>query len=285
METNTKKPWWSSALLVAVFWFGNVLAVGVAYFIVKIYPEYSTAAVYALPLLLLSVPAACFWIAWRRRLLQKGHRMKPFALAVLFIAGVFYLSSLYVYSLNVWPSLVLPELKEDPSFDESWAIRSVLLTLPSDSGYFIVDPTFGAHVFMPDELDRWLRDQRIVGRLSCDECNIRMMLDKLFGSADQQERLTVASSPECGYVVDWDGAFEAYFRKGAGGWEQLYQDHPKARGIVQVSRPIYDPDCGWFLVYIGVSRHWLSGYGRLVAYRIAPDSTLVEVNSVGLWIS
>ncbi|MCB2230621.1 hypothetical protein KQH82_07890 [bacterium] len=218
-------------------------------------------------------------------MLQRDNRTRPFAIAILFIAGVFYIYSMYVYSLNVCPSLVLPELKEDPSFDQNWAIRSVLETLPSDSGYFIVDPTFGAHVFMFDELDRWLRDQRIVGRLSCDGCNTRMMLNKLFGSADQLERLTVASSPECGYVVDWDGAFEAYFRKGAGGWERLYRDHPKARGIVQVSRPIYDPDCGVFLVYIGVQCHWVSGRGRLVAYRIAPDSTIVEVASVGLWIS
>ncbi len=97
-------------------------------------------------------------------------------------------------------------------------------------------------------------------------------------------RLSLPSAPEQGYLIDYDGKFSNYFKKGGGGWEQWYAENPTAHGSTTVSIPVYDEVTGHVTVCMGTQTGWLAGKGWVILYRYA-NGQLTEVIRMLLWIS
>jgi hypothetical protein len=110
------------------------------------------------------------------------------------------------------------------------------------------------------------------------------LLARLAERNRESVRLTLESNAGNGYVIDFDGAFAAYFKEGGGGWQKWRKENPQAHGLTQVSVPVYDAKTGLVLVYIGTQFAPLAGGGYLVFYRLEKDK-LVEVARIMLWIS
>ena len=69
-----------------------------------------------------------------------------------------------------------------------------------------------------------------------------------------------------------------------GGWEKLYRENPKARGMVEISLPAYNEKSDLVLVYVGIQFHELFGHGWLILYRFN-DGELGELIRQGVWVS
>lgn len=107
---------------------------------------------------------------------------------------------------------------------------------------------------------------------------------QLYDLNQQFSYLTLPSSIQDGYYVDYNGKFEQYFAKDGGGWDLWHKEHPEAHGSTSVSLPAYDPQTGYILIYIGNQNGWLAGYGGLYAYQLL-NGNLILVDHWDMWVS
>lgn len=68
------------------------------------------------------------------------------------------------------------------------------------------------------------------------------LVDRLFEINQEPVWLTLKSSPEKGYYINYDGKFDGY------GWFRLHLLRPHAAAKVHVSMPAYDAETGYVLV-------------------------------------
>ena len=133
-----------------------------------------------------------------------------------------------------------------------------------------------------DEVKR--RKEYIIKNLTIPNYDISGLLDKLFEINNSSINLNIESDKAKGYIIDSIGAFDTYFKKNGGGWDKLYEDNPRALGIVSISVPAYDKGNEIILVYRGTQRHGLAGAGWINAYRLR-DGKVKRITGVILWKS
>lgn len=181
--------------------------------------------------------------------------------------------------------------EEGATEQESRLIALVLKQNRPESGYLVVSPetSFGhrlAHVNPEDpksaeKLEEYKKE--LAQRLAKKGVPAALVL-RLLERNRESVRLSLASAPKEGYVLD-DGTYRKYFEKeDGGGWRQWYKEHPEARGHTRVSLPAYDEKAGLVLVYIGTQRDYLDGEGWVILYRYE-NGALKEVAREMLWIS
>jgi hypothetical protein len=104
------------------------------------------------------------------------------------------------------------------------------------------------------------------------------LADQLFELNQEPVRLTLKSSPEEGYYIDYDGRFDGY------GWFRLHLLRPHATGYTYVSMPAYDAETGYVLVYLAYQNGPMAGAGFIVAYKYE-GGKLTNLGAVLLWLS
>jgi hypothetical protein len=175
-------------------------------------------------------------------------------------------------------------VKEKP-VDDELLLSLVLRQSYEDGGYTVVAPQAKIsrlHTDDPEEVEHAKR--HIQDKIKIEGYDIGKLVDLLFERNKISVRLSLKSSPEDGYVIDYDGKYAKYFQEGGGGWEKWYKENPKAHGWTSVSLPAYDANSNVFLVYVGTQLHWLSGAGWIIAFKYE-DGKLKELGHVMLWIS
>jgi hypothetical protein len=126
--------------------------------------------------------------------------------------------------------------------------------------------------------------KNIRDNLKIEGYDIGELVDRLFERNKKPVRLSIDSSPYDGYIVDYEGDYHKYFKRDGGGWEKLYQDHPKATGYTDISLPAYDPKTRIVIVYKATQHNWLDGAGWVIAYKYEAGK-LKELGRIMLWIS
>lgn len=171
-----------------------------------------------------------------------------------------------------------------PDLEEPALLRLVLQEDFGDGGFTVVETeTSGSFYPGPDKDTEPLR-KLLREKLMVEGVDLAPLIDRLIEVNRKKVPIKLDSDPAKGYVFDTDGMFRKYFAKGGGGWEAWYRDHPKARGITTVSRPVYDPVNRLVLVYKGRQEHALAGAGFVYLYRLEAGK-LVVLGRIMLWIS
>lgn len=169
--------------------------------------------------------------------------------------------------------------------DDNSILALVLTRSYDDEGFTVVAPeTAFSHNNLNDPKEAGLTKDYLLKNIKIEGCDISLLIDRLIERNKKPVRLTLKSSPEKGYVVDYEGKYKKYFEKDGGGWEKWYKENPKAHGSTHVSLPVYDSKSNIVLVYVGTQVHWLAGCGFVIAYRYE-DGKLVELCRVKMWVS
>ncbi len=207
--------------------------------------------------------------------------MKKIYVPVLLAAVLFVLPS-WAFAQAEQKSATLGQLSDPsaPQTDNAILAR-VLRSQHEGSGFTVVSPITAFGRRRPDgaKIKKTVED-----KIGIEGYDMGPLLDKLIEKNSKQTRLSLKSSPEKGYIVDYDGKFEKYFEQNGGGWEKLYKDNPDAHGLTRVSLPAYDEHAGIVIVYIGRQSGRLAGAGYIVAYRYE-DGKLRELGRATLWVS
>ena len=134
----------------------------------------------------------------------------------------------------------------------------------------------------PQEIQKCKR--RILEQIKIEGYNIEPLIDLLFARNKKSAYLTLKSSPENGYIIDYFRKYDGYFENDGGGWEKWYKENPKAQGITFVSLPAYDPKNHIFIISRGIQVDWLAGVGYIIIYKYE-NGKLKELTRVRTWIS
>jgi hypothetical protein len=175
---------------------------------------------------------------------------------------------------------------EDKATEQESTILTLMLKRAyPDGGYTVVAPeTRLSHIDGLDSKETKQSVKYITEHLRTNGVDVARLVDRLFERNKKTVRLSIKSSPKDGFVVDYDGIYEKYFKKDGGGWDKWYKENPKAHGSTTVSLPVYDQKSGLVLVYTGTQAHWLAGSGWVILYRYEKGE-LKELNKVMMWIS
>lgn len=161
------------------------------------------------------------------------------------------------------------------AYDDNTLLALVLREEFSDGEYTIVSPyasidgSLADEYFMPVQVEGY---------------EIWPLIERLVEKNKHPTRLTLESSCDDGYVVDYEDEHERYFSENGGGWEKWREDNPSARGLTTVSLPLYDDKTGYLLVYIATTSHYLAGRGDLNIFRLV-DGRPKMVGRIMLWVS
>jgi hypothetical protein len=104
------------------------------------------------------------------------------------------------------------------------------------------------------------------------------LVDRFFELNQEPVRLTLKSSPEEGYYIDYDGKFDGY------GWFRLYLLRPHATGHTHISMPAYDAETGYVLVFLSYQNGLTDGAGFTIVFKYE-GGQLTEIGSILLWLS
>jgi len=147
--------------------------------------------------------------------------------------------------------------------------------------YFIVAPKTNAMEIFRGEPSK----ARIIQTLSTPGYNATDLVNRFFELNREDVPLTIPSSPENGYSIDYEDKYSKYPREDLKAfWEQWHLDNPKAVGYLRISIPATDTKTGYILIYIGITSGELAGIGEIIVYRYW-DGKLFQVHTIGLWIS
>ncbi|HEY1372963.1 MAG TPA: hypothetical protein VGH50_10880 [Candidatus Binatia bacterium] len=172
-------------------------------------------------------------------------------------------------------------LIRDQQADQDNSILSLVLRHSYNDGGFTV---VKAETKLSDYLSREKTKKYLLQKIRIEGYNIEPLVDLLFQRNERSARLSLKSSPEEGFIVDYEGKYNKYFAQGRGGWDKWYEENPKAHGSTEVSLPAYDPSTRIVLVYIGTQSHWVAGAGYVKAFRYEKDR-LEPLGMAMLWVS
>lgn len=162
-------------------------------------------------------------------------------------------------------------------------LAKVLKTSFQDGGYTVVAPLTDISHLDPKAFNDDYK-KNLLSELQIEGEDISKLLDSLLETNRTPVKLLMPSSPENGYLIDFEGKFSKYFQKGGGGWQKWYEENPQAHGFTTVSLPAYDSTSGLVLVYKGTQSHYLAGEGGLIIYRYK-DGELIELKRATMWVS
>ena len=161
----------------------------------------------------------------------------------------------------------------------------LLKTNETDGNYTVVDPkTSIGTEFLDTEEEKKNFIINVATRFRNVTYDFSGLAIKLYEINLKYKYLTLQSSIDDGYYVDYDGKFSQYFTKDGGGWEKWHREYPEAHGSTSVSLPAYDPQTGYVLVYIGTQYDWLMGQGVLGLYKYI-DGQLINIDFASMWVS
>ena len=166
-------------------------------------------------------------------------------------------------------------------------LRFILSSQYDDGGYKIVNPYMGLSYggFSAAITSYGGAYGRLVDALEAEGCDVLKMTTALNERNNQPEPLTIPSSPQDGYIIDYDNGMATYFdNRDIDGWEVFWEKNPESGGYTTISAPVYDPETGIILVYYDTVGGWLAGIGHLVAFRYR-DGVFEGIAEVQLWVS
>jgi hypothetical protein len=176
-------------------------------------------------------------------------------------------------------------IADDNINEDNKILALALIRSYKDGGYTVIAPeTSLSHLNPKDIKEIQQTKDYILNNIEIEGYNLSKLLDLFFERNAIPARLSIKSSLENGYLVDYDRLYDHYFDKNGGGWEQWYREHPKAHGLTTVSLPAYDPENKIVVLYMDNQSHWLMGAGYIIIYRY-DLGILKELKRLMLWIS
>ncbi|CAF1476944.1 unnamed protein product [Adineta ricciae] len=165
------------------------------------------------------------------------------------------------------------------SFENDNKLLSLILAEDyPDNGYTVVESKTTLYDVTEDFV--------IFDPLATSNNNGRRLLRALIEKNRESKALTIGSNASKGYVIDKDDKFSKYFIANGGGWDKLYKENPKVRGLTSVSLPVYDRQTSLVLVYKSFSQDYLAGQGDLILYLFdETNESLKELSRRNLWVS
>jgi hypothetical protein len=189
------------------------------------------------------------------------------------------------FTLFRTPGVVLSATIQKTCYPETYneiynkILAAVLKWTDNDGRYTIVD----SEISLGYSINKKYLKEDITSEYNTDSYDFTGLVE-LFYLNRIYKRLTLQSSIEDGYYVDYDGKFAKYFQADGGGWEKLRREHPMASCMTTVSIPAYDPETGYVLVYMGVQCDWLMGQGGIVIFKYTRGN-LEQIGYLELWVS
>ena len=174
-------------------------------------------------------------------------------------------------------------------------ILSKFLTWTNEGGYYVIVDAETEIFLHQDHAENYrelesMRDWKIEW-FSSFGYDISDLYDKFLELNKSSQQLTLKSSVEEGYYVDYDGKFNQYLNElsdevewGESFWYTMKIYFPRFAGFYDVSMPAYDPDTGYVLIYDGYQAGAVLGWGRLNLLKYE-DGELTEIIYNELWIS
>jgi len=137
-------------------------------------------------------------------------------------------------------------------------IKLILDSGPSQSRYDVIDPQMSL---------KYISDSESYIRSRFQEEGLGSLVNNFFVKNAEPKLMDIPSSPERGYVIDYDGKYRSYFENDAGGWVKFRQENPKVAAMVDISAPSYDPRTGLVMIYIGWAGDGFLGGEEILVYK------------------
>jgi len=148
------------------------------------------------------------------------------------------------------------------------------------NAFDVFDPEMSFHGVLDNEGSQdWLKS-----KFSKNGYDFDTHIETLFSRNAHSTHMTIPSSPEDGYLIDYDGKFSSYLQNSKDGWRKLREENPKAGLMFEISVPAYDQDSGIILVYVGWQNEKNFGQGNVIAFKYQ-DGILKEIHRVLVWIA
>jgi hypothetical protein len=112
------------------------------------------------------------------------------------------------------------------------------------------------------------------------------LLKKLADINTESVMLGIESSPENGYIIDYENKFHNYINDEYHytDWNRFYSENPEVGAYVSISIPAYDRNTGFVLVKLEFWLGNLSGAGFVNAYKYT-SGKLELIDYVLIWVS
>jgi len=179
---------------------------------------------------------------------------------------------------------VTEEITQEVTQEEYNKIITLILTQYSEEAasrgcYNIVSPEASLGHGMP------VNKENIQNKFIKYGYDYSRLVEALFERNTTDVILDISSSPENGYIIDYDET-NIYPGKSwdPGAWENLRRDSPEVSEIIYISLPVYDPKTGIVLLYFSSSRGPLYGSGGIIAYEYK-NGEIKLISRVEVWIS
>jgi len=210
--------------------------------------------------------------------------------------GISLLALVYTsFVLWSYSEYIVGEPTSGPEETADTEVNRILSTLFtnffwSPEQYFVVGPDTDANDIDLDFLKEY-KTEMIDYYVKKDGSNQRIdeKLDELFRRFTLEnsppKRLTLRSSPQNGYYIDYDGKFSRYFEDDiVWGWHRMRLCRPSVDSFMDVSLPVYDVDTGLVLMYVGSVGGPMEGAGWLCLFKYI-DGKLENIFIEQIWIS
>lgn len=172
------------------------------------------------------------------------------------------------------------------NFESNMELLHSILAQPINTGkFFIVDAqTNSGHIDFTNKNEVKKRKKYIKNNLNISDYDISDLLDYLFEVNKISFDINIESNKKKGYIIDHDNKYNAYFEKGGGGWDRLYEENPNVLGITYVSVPVFDRQNGIALVFKATQKHGKAGVGSIIVYEFKNEK-LTKIDSLIIWKS
>jgi hypothetical protein len=165
-----------------------------------------------------------------------------------------------------------------------------------EPGYRVVDPQLSLPYIGTSSEDRkhfggWIQNGLFIPYVQSNpapsrigEDNYADFVDRFLLKNIDLGLLTIESSPQDGYYIDYDSKFARYFESGEeAGWWRMGFCRPSV-GMADVSLPLYDAETGLIIIYLGTRDAPLVGSGYIFLLQIQ-EGELRIISNVLVWIA
>ena len=202
---------------------------------------------------------------------------------VIIATGVMFLPFTQIANSNISNVMSSPVLKSEQgqSLSEEERILTILLSNQTykDDKYVVVYPEAHFEYFREYGVEDIEYFKEYYSKIHSD---CAALVDRLIEVNKEPTRLTLESSPDDGYLIDYDGEYDNF--DWLRDWEGWRSSHPNFAGFVDVSFPAYHSHTGFVLIYVGFTAAPLLGFGDLNLYRyengkmILIDSYMISIS-------
>ena len=161
-------------------------------------------------------------------------------------------------------------------------------------GYRVVDPQLALPYIGTSAEDRkhfggWIQEGLFLPYLQTNPAPSQIgedyfadFVDRFLLKNTDLGRLTLESSPQEGYYIDYDSKFDRYFESDQeAGWRRMGFCRPSV-GMADVSLPLYDEETGLIIIYLGTWDAPIVGSGYIFLLQMQ-EGELWVISSVLVW--